>query len=211
MEPRLPGLSTERYRPGLPLGSFGRTARHRPPWVQLGLYDQRYFRHEFEFRDDMDQLQWRERSRMGFSVAVPLGINERENPAPGYRNNISGVSGGVGYSGFSYSSSVSGNLCLDLYFHSQHLNISISDNRAHGFQLRCLSEQTGEVPCLFNGNFVWELPPAVRRTARAGRLPLGRPANSLRSLRSARASAPNQFQPNAPPPILSCSACRPAS
>ena len=110
--------------------------------------------------------------------------------APGYRNNISGVSGGVGYSGFSYSSSVSGNLCLDLYFHSQHLNISISDNRAHGFQLRCLSEQTGEVPCLFNGNFVWELPPAVRRTARAGRLPLGRPANSRSSLRSARASDP---------------------
>ncbi len=51
--------------------------------------------------------------------------------------------------------------------------------------------------------FYWQPLPciaftAVRRTARAGRLPLGRPANSRCSLRSARASNPNQFQPNAP-------------
>ncbi|WP_300400623.1 hypothetical protein [uncultured Rikenella sp.] len=46
----------------------------------------------------------------------------------------------VGYNGFSWSSATSGIYGLDLNFTSRYLYASYSDGRAHGFQLRCLSE-----------------------------------------------------------------------
>ncbi|WP_297623468.1 hypothetical protein [uncultured Rikenella sp.] len=46
----------------------------------------------------------------------------------------------VGNYGLSWSSATSDIRGLDLNFHSQHFNTGSSDNRAHGFQLRCLSE-----------------------------------------------------------------------
>ncbi len=61
-------------------------------------------------------------------------------PAPGYRNSYSGDPVYVGNYGFSWSSATSGIYGLDLNFNSQHLYASYSDYRAHGFQLRCLSE-----------------------------------------------------------------------
>ncbi len=61
-------------------------------------------------------------------------------PAPGHRHAYSGGPVSVGYNGFGWSSATSGISGLDLNFHSQGLNTSNSDSRAHGFQLRCLSE-----------------------------------------------------------------------
>ncbi|WP_294601152.1 hypothetical protein [uncultured Rikenella sp.] len=61
-------------------------------------------------------------------------------PAPGYRDFTSGISGGVGYRGYSWSSAVNGIYGADLDFYSQYLNASDSDYRTHGRQLRCLSE-----------------------------------------------------------------------
>ena len=66
---------------------------------------------------------------------MPLGIN-----APGYRWSISGVPGGVGNDGFSYSSSVSGILGMTMSFYVTWLGPSSADGRAYGLQLRCLSE-----------------------------------------------------------------------
>ncbi|WP_297830087.1 hypothetical protein [uncultured Rikenella sp.] len=60
--------------------------------------------------------------------------------APGYRDAYSGALGDVGSNGYSWSSATSGIGGLDLNFHSQHLNTGFSDGRAHGIQLRCLSE-----------------------------------------------------------------------
>ncbi|WP_298081045.1 hypothetical protein [uncultured Rikenella sp.] len=61
-------------------------------------------------------------------------------PALGYRTTSSGGPGGVGHSGFSYSSSVSGSNGVYLSFYTQHLNPSHADSRAYALQLRCLSE-----------------------------------------------------------------------
>ena len=61
-------------------------------------------------------------------------------PAPGYRSSGSGAPVSVGNNGFSWSSATSGIYGLDLNFHSQPLYTSYSDSRAHGFQLRCLTE-----------------------------------------------------------------------
>ncbi|WP_300829260.1 hypothetical protein [uncultured Rikenella sp.] len=68
------------------------------------------------------------------SFRVPSGT------APGFRNSNSGVLGGVGNGGFSYSSSVSGIGGLNSNSYSQYLNTGNSDYRASGLQLRCLSE-----------------------------------------------------------------------
>ncbi|WP_294594764.1 hypothetical protein [uncultured Rikenella sp.] len=46
----------------------------------------------------------------------------------------------VGNSGFCWSSTTRDIGGLDSHFHSQGFNASYSDYRAHGFQLRCLSE-----------------------------------------------------------------------
>ncbi|WP_299457242.1 hypothetical protein [uncultured Rikenella sp.] len=63
-------------------------------------------------------------------------------PAPGNRHSHSGGPVNVGSHGFSWSSATSGIYGMDLYSRSQYLNTSFSDHRAHGFQLRCLSEET---------------------------------------------------------------------
>ncbi|WP_304709090.1 hypothetical protein [uncultured Rikenella sp.] len=60
--------------------------------------------------------------------------------APGYRERANGGLSSVGDGGFSWSSATSGIHGLDLDFYSQSLNTSASGSRAHGFQLRCLSE-----------------------------------------------------------------------
>ena len=64
----------------------------------------------------------------------------RGESAPGFRDSNSGVLGGVGNGGFSYSSSVSGIGGLNSNSYSQYLNTGHSDYRASGLQLRCLSE-----------------------------------------------------------------------
>ncbi|WP_300681735.1 hypothetical protein [uncultured Rikenella sp.] len=61
-------------------------------------------------------------------------------PAPGYRGYTSGAPGGVGSYGYSWSSAVSGIYGRFLWFHTQDLGPSDTDYRAHGRQLRCLSE-----------------------------------------------------------------------
>ncbi|WP_294599797.1 hypothetical protein [uncultured Rikenella sp.] len=62
------------------------------------------------------------------------------HPAPGYRHRDTGALVNVGRYGYSWSSAVSGNNGVFLNFGTQHLSTSYSDYRAHGFQLRCLSE-----------------------------------------------------------------------
>ncbi|WP_294599297.1 hypothetical protein [uncultured Rikenella sp.] len=69
---------------------------------------------------------------------MPLGING--NPAPGFRERANGELVSVGSNGFSYSSSVSGSNGVYLHFVVTYLNPSSAGYRAHGFQLRCLSE-----------------------------------------------------------------------
>ncbi|WP_294599105.1 hypothetical protein [uncultured Rikenella sp.] len=46
----------------------------------------------------------------------------------------------VGYSGFSWSSTVNGANSINLNFHVTWLNPYYADHRGYGFQLRCLSE-----------------------------------------------------------------------
>ncbi len=69
---------------------------------------------------------------------------EKTNPAPGYRDfgrtGWEGIARSIGDHGYSLSSATSGIYGLDLYFRSQYLHTSYSDNRATGLQLRCLSE-----------------------------------------------------------------------
>lgn len=60
--------------------------------------------------------------------------------APGFRYYDSGELATVGYRGFSWSSTTSGNNGLELNFYSQILYASHADYRTHGFQLRYLSE-----------------------------------------------------------------------
>jgi len=81
------------------------------------------------------------------SVCLFLGLfahGVSRCPAPGFRD--SGYEAGVlhcgGSHGFSWSSAsnASGRNGMSLNFQSQTLNTGNSDTRAHGFQLRCLSE-----------------------------------------------------------------------
>ena len=60
--------------------------------------------------------------------------------APGYRGHDEGILVNVGYSGFSRSSVTNDIYGLYLGFDSQYLYTCRSDNRGHGFPLRCLSE-----------------------------------------------------------------------
>ncbi|WP_300728806.1 hypothetical protein [uncultured Rikenella sp.] len=71
---------------------------------------------------------------------MPLGINGRENPAPGFRDRANGGLSYVDGDGFSYSSSVSGSNGVCLYFGVTNLYPNSAGHRAHGLQLRCLSE-----------------------------------------------------------------------
>ena len=63
-----------------------------------------------------------------------------ERRASGCRSAHSGLPVDGGDGGFSWSSVTSSIYGLDLNSYSQYLNASFSDYRAHGFQLRCLSE-----------------------------------------------------------------------
>ena len=69
-----------------------------------------------------------------FSFQVSIGL------APDFRYYDSGELATVGYRGFSWSSTTSGNNGLELNFYSQILYASHADYRTHGFQLRYLSE-----------------------------------------------------------------------
>ncbi|WP_300730610.1 hypothetical protein [uncultured Rikenella sp.] len=75
---------------------------------------------------------------------MPLGINGKENPAPGYRDygpqNFEGLTRSVCNSGYSWSSATSSIQGLDLGFYAQGFNSGNADYRGRGLQLRCLSE-----------------------------------------------------------------------
>ncbi|WP_300856855.1 hypothetical protein [uncultured Rikenella sp.] len=71
---------------------------------------------------------------------MPLGINRKANPAPGFRDKSNGILVRVGGSGFCYSSSVSNNNGIYLDFFTTWLEPGIATGRGSGFQLRCLSE-----------------------------------------------------------------------
>ncbi|WP_297832525.1 hypothetical protein [uncultured Rikenella sp.] len=60
--------------------------------------------------------------------------------APGYRHYTSGTGGDGGNNGYSWSSIARGVGSLCLYFGGTVLGPSSTPGRAHGFQLRCLSE-----------------------------------------------------------------------
>ena len=68
------------------------------------------------------------------------GVVRAWYPAPGCRNGTTGVPGGVGSYGYSWSSAVSGTGGVFLDFYSTWLNPSSADGRAYGFQVRCLQE-----------------------------------------------------------------------
>ena len=61
-------------------------------------------------------------------------------PAPGYRHRGTGVLGGVGSYGYSWSSAFGNTDGMRLFFYVTGLNPSYASNRATGYQLRCLSE-----------------------------------------------------------------------
>ncbi len=62
-------------RPGLSLSGYGRAGQRRPPRLQLVFDGQRYQWHVLAFLHDVAPSQRRERPRLRFSVALPLGIN----------------------------------------------------------------------------------------------------------------------------------------
>ncbi len=59
---------------------------------------------------------------------------------PGYRLSNSGALNSVANHGFNWSSTSFEEGSLDMLFRAQGLNPGNADTRAHGFQLRCLSE-----------------------------------------------------------------------
>ena len=66
--------------------------------------------------------------------------NKTEKTAPGYRSSGSGVLGGNGLEGSLWSISARGANGIFLAFYMQNLNSKGTYYRAHGLQLRCLSE-----------------------------------------------------------------------
>nr|WP_297832290.1 hypothetical protein [uncultured Rikenella sp.] len=60
--------------------------------------------------------------------------------APGGRSRLSGAVVSVGQHGYSYSSSTIGIQGICLNFNMSWAYYELPDSRAHGFQLRCLSE-----------------------------------------------------------------------
>ncbi|WP_304709042.1 hypothetical protein [uncultured Rikenella sp.] len=60
--------------------------------------------------------------------------------APGYRERTTGELMSLGKHGFSWSSETNGMHGVDLSFHTQYFDAHGASHRAHGFQLRCLSE-----------------------------------------------------------------------
>ena len=66
--------------------------------------------------------------------------NRESRPAPGYRHAFYGTLWSVGYSGYSWSSTVSGSNVRFLDFGFYGVYPQHSNYRAHGFPLRCLQE-----------------------------------------------------------------------
>ncbi|WP_300828453.1 hypothetical protein [uncultured Rikenella sp.] len=64
-------------------------------------------------------------------------------PAPGNRASDTGILWGFGNHGYSWSSTCNRSVGVFLNFGTQYLNSSAANGRAYGFQLRCLSEETG--------------------------------------------------------------------
>ncbi|WP_297623436.1 hypothetical protein [uncultured Rikenella sp.] len=64
--------------------------------------------------------------------------------APGFRDSGSngrlGAPGNIGREGNSWSSAINNTNAIYFLFDMQRLHYSRTDNRGHGFQLRCLSE-----------------------------------------------------------------------
>ena len=61
---------------------------------------------------------------------------------PGYRHRDTGVLTSVGNNGYSWSSTVSSTNGMNLNFNYAGLNPSNANNRAYGFQVRCLQAFT---------------------------------------------------------------------
>ncbi|WP_297830149.1 hypothetical protein [uncultured Rikenella sp.] len=60
--------------------------------------------------------------------------------APGFRDALSGGVGGSANHGYSWSCSTDKINCVYLHFYTLDLSPTNAYYRAHGFQLRCLSE-----------------------------------------------------------------------
>ena len=69
--------------------------------------------------------------------------NRESRPAPGYRHAFYGTLWSVGYSGYSWSSTVSGSNVRFLDFGFYGVYPQHSNYRAHGFPLRCLQKEGG--------------------------------------------------------------------
>ncbi|WP_294599293.1 hypothetical protein [uncultured Rikenella sp.] len=70
---------------------------------------------------------------------MPLGINGKD-PAPGRRGYEEGALWGNGSEGSVWSGSPHGTGSVYLRFVMGAIQSNLSSGRAHGFQLRCLSE-----------------------------------------------------------------------
>ncbi len=66
----------------------------------------------------------------------------QSNPAPGFRNYAEGDLTDVGNRGYSWSSTANNTNGMYLDFSATVLYPSYANFHAHGFQLRCLSEET---------------------------------------------------------------------
>ncbi|WP_300400881.1 hypothetical protein [uncultured Rikenella sp.] len=76
----------------------------------------------------------------GYSVVVFGGSSVSFLPAPGFRDALSGGVGGSANHGYSWSCSTDKINCVYLHFYTLDLSPTNAYYRAHGFQLRCLSE-----------------------------------------------------------------------
>ncbi len=62
------------------------------------------------------------------------------SPAPGYRSSASGALYYIGSNGYGWSSTVCDTLGMNFCFAVTWLDLSGTNHRGYGFQLRCLSE-----------------------------------------------------------------------
>ena len=74
--------------------------------------------------------------------AAKRAVARYDENAPGDRNRDTGALNNVGNNGYSWASTVSGTNGMNLNFNVTWLNPSNANNRAYGFQLRCLSAFT---------------------------------------------------------------------
>ncbi|WP_294598768.1 hypothetical protein [uncultured Rikenella sp.] len=64
----------------------------------------------------------------------------KTNPAPGLRDATAGILFSVGNNGYNWSSTIHTTYGTFLDFRTTFLQPNYASNRAHGLQLRCLSE-----------------------------------------------------------------------